>query len=146
MWIIIVIVTRAVGPWLLPVVLSVLALGADLLDRPAAEPFIDNPTVVNEDEPVSAAEASRLGWPTDRHDSYFDQTPAFAVAVLTTDSEWRSCEDRICLTGTKDEVIVHDLHPRTIEVAKLSASEPRPFNALVNLGISSEQAARLLTP
>lgn len=146
MWIIVVITTRVVAPWLVPLVLSGLALGSQLLDRPAAEPFADNPTVVSEDEPLGVEEASDVGWPTDRYDSSWDQTPSFAVAMLRTNVEWRSCEDRICLTGTDGNVLVHDLYPRTIEVTKLSASEPSPFNALVNLGIGSEQAARLLTP
>lgn len=107
----------------------------------------DNPTVIVAEDPVSAEEARQLGWPTRRDDG--DRAFYMQMGANIIWPSWVSCEDELCLVGDGDRVVVFDTHPRLKELAEFPdvSKKDRPFETLVEeLGLTENQAARLLTP
>ena len=151
MQIVVIIVSAAVSyAW--RILLVAAALGAAVvvesaLTKPGEQPFADNPRVVEAADPLSSADARQADWPTRRDDSEFgDGFMVFLGSDLVWPS-WVSCEDRICLVGSGDDVLLYDAHPRFARVGAIDASlGENPFEKLIASTVSEEQARRLLTP
>ena len=106
----------------------------------------DNPSNVVADDPLTVSQARSIGWPTGRDDG----SQAFYL-YLGADfvwPSWISCEDKICLVGAGDRVVLYDLYPRISALAELEYNKgDKPFRTLVDeLDLTEDQAARLLTP
>lgn len=129
----------------LTAITTVVLIGSSL-DRPGEQPFADNPVEVSRSNALSVAEAHEATWPTRRNDSGPTGFRTYLGADLVVPG-WVSCEDRICLVGTGNQIRVYDTYPRTAKVGEISRSAGRsPFEALTESTITEEQAARLLTP
>ena len=116
-----------------------------LLDQAINKPDInDNPPEVVAENPVGIAEARRLGWPTGRDDGTREFHLLLGVDIIVP--SWISCEDHICLVGHGNTVSIYDMHPKIKKLTKTSRDVASPFEKLVELGLTQNQAARLLTP
>ena len=135
------IITKAAVTAVVVATIAVVVLADQRIHQPDIS---DNPTVEVAEDPVALREAYHLGWPTGRDDGTRGFWMYLGAEIILP--QWISCEDRVCLVGHGNAVFIYDMHPRIRLFTKTSATVVSPFWKLVELGLSREQAARLLTP
>lgn len=135
------IISKAVVTAVVVAVVAVVVLADLRIHQPDIS---DNPTVEVAEDPVALPEAYGLGWPTGRDDGTRGFWMYLGAEIIFP--RWISCEDSICLVGHGNAVSIYDMHPRIRKLTQTSTTVDSPFWKLVELGLSREQAARLLTP